>query len=142
MHDYASKTIGGSAEECESWLKQLAHELGSEDHQEAWRVLLGTLRTLRESLPPEELAALGEQLPVLIRGLYYEGWDPAAEVHGLEDVDGFLRRLALAADLGGETEASLALAAVLRLLVARTSLSASGGALSHLPGRLGALVSA
>ncbi|HTZ85880.1 MAG TPA: hypothetical protein VMB05_04355 [Solirubrobacteraceae bacterium] len=53
-------------------------------------------------------------MPVLIRGFYYEGWDPAAEVRGLEDVDGFLHRLALAADLGGETEASLALAAVLR----------------------------
>ena len=35
------------------------------------------LHTLRDRLTVEEAAQLAAQLPMLIRGLYYEGWVPA-----------------------------------------------------------------
>ena len=36
------------------------------------------LHALRDRLTVDEAADLGAQLPLLIRGLYYEGWDPSS----------------------------------------------------------------
>jgi uncharacterized protein (DUF2267 family) len=37
------------------------------------------LHALRDRIGPENAAHLGAQLPMLLRGLFYEGWDPAAQ---------------------------------------------------------------
>lgn len=56
------------------WLKDLMHEMGWEDQQLAYKGLRATLQTLRDRMTPEEAVHLGAQLPMLIRGFYYEGW--------------------------------------------------------------------
>jgi uncharacterized protein (DUF2267 family) len=38
--------------------------------------LRATLHALRDRLIIDEVAQLSAQLPMLIRGLYYKGWDP------------------------------------------------------------------
>ena len=35
------------------------------------------LHAVRDRLSVEEFAQLGAQLPILVRGIYYEGWNPA-----------------------------------------------------------------
>jgi hypothetical protein len=40
-------------------------------------VLGGMLHVLRDRLTIQEAVQPGAQLPMLIRGLYWEGWDPA-----------------------------------------------------------------
>ena len=59
-----------------SWFKDLMDELGWEDRQAAYVALRGVLHILRDRLTVEEAAQLGAQLPMLIRGFYYEGWTP------------------------------------------------------------------
>jgi uncharacterized protein (DUF2267 family) len=59
------------------WLADVAKATGTEDdHARAHRLLRAWLHTLRDRLPVDVTAHLGAQLPTLLRGEYYEGWDP------------------------------------------------------------------
>jgi uncharacterized protein (DUF2267 family) len=58
------------------WLKELMEELEWDDPHKALAALRVTLGALRDRLTVEEVAQLGAQMPMLVRGMYYEGWDP------------------------------------------------------------------
>lgn len=57
-----------------TWIREIAEAVPGADEQQAYHLLCATLRTLRDRLLPEEAVQFGAQLPVLIRGLYYDGW--------------------------------------------------------------------
>jgi uncharacterized protein (DUF2267 family) len=59
------------------WLDEIMRDLGP-DRQVAWHALGAVLRTARDRLPIELGAHFGAQLPLLIRGLYYDQWKPEA----------------------------------------------------------------
>lgn len=59
------------------WLREIAEATPGVDEQQTYHLLCATLRTLRDRLPVEEAVQLGAQLPVLVRGLYYDGWRPS-----------------------------------------------------------------
>ena len=59
------------------WLKGLMERLGWQDRHRAYFALRVVLHALRDHLTVDEVVALGAQLPMLVRGFYYEGWKPA-----------------------------------------------------------------
>jgi len=58
------------------WLNDVGEQLGWQDHHRAYQALRAVLHALRDRLPVDEAAALAAQLPMLVRGFYYEGWHP------------------------------------------------------------------
>lgn len=58
------------------WLGEIMADLGP-DRQVAWKVLSVVLRKLRDRLPLGLAAHLGAQLPMLIRGVYYDQFEPS-----------------------------------------------------------------
>ena len=103
--------IDRSSEKAHVWFNDMAAELGTEDRQAAYRVLRAFPHVLRDRLPVNEAAQLAAQLPLLIRGIFYENWDPSSTPQRYRDPAEFLDRVATAALLHGETESSYAVAA-------------------------------
>jgi len=66
-----------TVQETNLWLKALMERLHTDDRHIAYLALRGTLHTLRDRLPPENAVHLAAQLPMLVRGLYFEGWHMA-----------------------------------------------------------------
>ncbi len=122
-----------SVEKAHVWINDLADELGTEDRQHAYRVLRAFLHAVRDHLSVDEAAQLAAQLPIFIRGVFYEGWDPSGTPDRARDVDSFLHRIAGEALLSGETEASLAATAATRVLCRHVSPGEAESVLRMLP---------
>jgi uncharacterized protein (DUF2267 family) len=103
------------------WINELAARLGWVDRRQVLHLLRATLTALRDWLPPEEAADLAAQLPILLRGMFWEGWRPATTPVGDRHRDAFLARITaqLADDL--EFRGPEDLIAVFRLLEHRIS---------------------
>jgi uncharacterized protein (DUF2267 family) len=57
------------------WLNEICNDLGP-DKQVAWKVLSTVLHKVRDRLTINLAAHLGAQLPLLIRGVYYDQFEP------------------------------------------------------------------
>lgn len=72
--EFADRTVQRTHE----WINDVLEHSGRQEAQNGYRMLRGVLHVLRDRLTVEEAAQLGAQLPMLIRGFYYEGWKPSA----------------------------------------------------------------
>jgi uncharacterized protein (DUF2267 family) len=93
----ASTTVDAierTVQKTNEWVAEMARELDTENREEAWRELRGYLHVLRDRLTVEETAHLGAQFTHLLRGVFYEGFDPTRQPEKIRDRDAFLARLA------------------------------------------------
>jgi uncharacterized protein (DUF2267 family) len=73
LPDAWEKTLRKSSQ----WLKELGLELGSRNANATLLVLRSVLHALRDRLPPDEAVQLAAEMPLLIKGMYFDGWDPS-----------------------------------------------------------------
>jgi uncharacterized protein (DUF2267 family) len=76
------------------WLNDITDRLHWADKHLAYRCLRAALHALRDRLSVDQVAALGAQLPLLVRGIFYEGWHPAGKPFKERHKDEFLALLA------------------------------------------------
>ncbi len=101
------------------WLEELKSYLGCDDQPRTYSILRVVLHTLRDRLTAQEAAHLGAQLPMLIRGMYYEGWRPDAKPVKLKTQEDFLAYICGQFPRGCDFDPELATRAVFKLLTNR-----------------------
>jgi len=81
-----------------TWVRDVAEAFPTEDRRFAYRVLRAWPHTLRDRLTVQSTAHFAAQLPELVRGMYYEGWNPS-RVPEKYDRDVYVDRLAHEANI-------------------------------------------
>ncbi|NJO33958.1 MAG: DUF2267 domain-containing protein [Rhodospirillales bacterium] len=69
-------TIAHAIQQSQEWLKQVRDYADLADEQNAYSVLRAVLHQLRDRLTLDEAFGLAAQLPLIIRGIYFEGYRP------------------------------------------------------------------
>ena len=87
------KLIDEAVHDMNRWLNELDARVGWDDKNRAYRLLRSVLHAVRDHLNPDEAAQLGAQLPTLVRGVYYEGWNPAKTPVKERSREGFIDRV-------------------------------------------------
>ncbi|MDX2159483.1 MAG: DUF2267 domain-containing protein [Hyphomicrobiaceae bacterium] len=69
-------TLAHAVQQTQEWLKELMDNADLSGEAEAWSVLRAVLHQLRDRLTIEEAVQLSAQLPLIVRGIFFEGWQP------------------------------------------------------------------
>jgi uncharacterized protein (DUF2267 family) len=97
------------------WLNEIMAAAGP-DRETAWHVLGAVLRTIRDRVPLELATHLGAELPILVRGTYYDQWHPGIECERYRTLDEFLERVEANLGLAGAIDPRDATRAVFDVL--------------------------
>jgi uncharacterized protein (DUF2267 family) len=129
-----------SVHKTNEWVKAMAAELGIDDREDAWRLLRADLQVLRDELSIDEAAQLAAQLPMVLRGAFWEGFNPGHQPARLRRREEFLARYAERAHLGDLTEAERAAVAASRVMSDRITEGEMNDVFAQLPSEVRQIV--
>lgn len=98
-----------SVQDTNLWLKQIEETLAPCRRHDAYAALRATLHALRDALPAQVAVNFAAQLPMVLRGLYYEGWtlpERPARIKEFADFEALVDRI-LAPGYPFETRAAI-----------------------------------
>merc|ERR1712169_123889 len=72
VHDIFQKTLDKTGH----WLKDIKNECNLADVHQAYTLLRAVLFTIRDRAPMMDSIHFAAQLPMLVRGFFFEGWVP------------------------------------------------------------------
>lgn len=125
--------------EAHEWINDLTGRLGWSSERDVLRLLRVVLRKLRDHLQVNEMAQMSAQLPIMLRGMFFEEWQPKLTPVRERHVDDFI---AAVADQVGDVQDYRGIAdvtAVFELLNARISRGEIEDVRANLPGELRAM---
>lgn len=70
-------TISHTVQQTQEWLKEVRDNAGLANEAEALSALRAVLHQLRDRLTIVEAVQLASGLPILVRGIFFEGWQPS-----------------------------------------------------------------
>ncbi|WP_182868158.1 DUF2267 domain-containing protein [Stieleria mannarensis] len=113
--------LAATVQKTKHWIKDLMRELEWEDARRAYHGLSVVLHALRDRLTIHETADLASELPMLLRGMFYEGWQPDHVPVKDRSKAAFLTHVSDAFPDDPEVEAERLTRAVLKVLADRVS---------------------
>jgi uncharacterized protein (DUF2267 family) len=124
-------SLDASISKSNSWLADIDAEFGTKDRRLAYRVLRSWLHSLRDGLSADVAANFAAQLPELLRGVFFDGWNPSRVPHRFDRAE-FAARFAREAQV---RDSDVQKAARIVTAVARQHMSPGGiaHAFDHLP---------
>lgn len=128
-----------AVQKADEWIHDAMRELGTDDPREAHRALKAGLQALRDRLGVDEAAQLGAQLPLLVRGLFYEDWHPASTPALARTAEEILNLVKLKAGEGKPIDPERAVAALFEVLRRHVSPGALASLAQVLPQSLAQL---
>lgn len=115
MSSSAIPVFDKTAQTTHLWLNEISEEIGLDD-QQSWRITAAVLRAIRDRLPVELAAHLGSQLPLLVRGVYYDQFRPSAMPSRVRSLEEFLQLIAEELKFGKPVDTEDAARAVFNVL--------------------------
>jgi uncharacterized protein (DUF2267 family) len=97
------------------WLKEIGEEIGPDRHR-CYQALRAVLFALRDRLTVDDAAHLSAQLPILVRGIFYEGYRPAKKPERIRTQEEFLKKVGVALEQVRPLGADDAVRAVFKVL--------------------------
>lgn len=136
MNSIAVDVFDTTLQKTSVWLNGVMEEMGWEDRHRAYSVLRAVLHALRDRLIVDEAVNLGAQLPMLIRGFYYEGWRPEGRPFKYRHKEEFFAQVAKTLPGMEQAELERAVRAVFKVL----SSQVTGGEIAQVRDQLPAEV--
>jgi uncharacterized protein (DUF2267 family) len=133
------KVFDITVEKTHLWIREVIRELGWEDRHKGYVALRAVLHALRDRLLTEEAVQLGAQLPMLVRGFYYEGWEPSSTPTKERHKEQFLEHVREAFSRDADIDAERVARGVFTVLARRVSEGEIGDVKGMMPEELRAL---
>jgi uncharacterized protein (DUF2267 family) len=126
MHATGLAAIDRTVEHTLHWVDEVCREMRDEDRAHGWVALRAVLQHLRDLVDADEARQLAAQLPMLLRGLFFEGYTPQRPQPAERDLELFLDnvRLGIGSDEVDPEVAARAVFAVLRWRMGNEALQA------------------
>lgn len=131
--------IDHSAQMAREWVEDLTGRLGWSSRHNALRLLRVTMHQIRDHLPINEVAQFSAQLPLLVRGMFFEGWVPKRTPLRQRDADVLIASIGETFGDDVDYRGLEDIACVFELLNARISLGEIEDVRSTLPSEIRAL---
>lgn len=84
------EAIDATVQKTNAWLTSIMGCEPGLGRHDAYAALRAVLHALRDRLTVDAAAHLGAQMPMLVRGLFYEGWHPAGKPLRIRNIEEFL----------------------------------------------------
>ena len=136
MAEHGLEGIDRTVQQTYTWIDEVADELAPASRHIGYQVIRGFLHTIRDRLPMDEAVHLGAQLPMLLRGLYYEGWDPESAPRDIRDGKAFLADFVAESRLPDSVGAAGSVKAAYDVLERHITPGESSEVLNTLPGEV------
>jgi uncharacterized protein (DUF2267 family) len=136
VHPTGLPVFDTTVQETNLWLKAVMEGLHTDDRHLAYLALRATLHALRDRVGPENAVHLAAQLPMLLRGLYYEGWRLAASQTKERTRADFLEHVRSELPRGSALDPNVAARAVFGVMWEKLDLGEIGKVIDLLPEEL------
>lgn len=115
------EAVDTSLQKTNEWLFEINEELALKSRDLSWFVLHNVLHVLRDRLPAREALQLGAQLPLVVRGAFFEGWTAPEKPSKAHTAEEFLKPLQERFRIKEKVDAESATRAIFSLLARHVS---------------------
>jgi len=86
-------SIDKSTQKTKEWLHDVQDELGWEDENDVYIAFKSVIQTLRDRLPVDEAIEFGDELPMVMKGIYYDGYSPRRKPEKIKNQTQFFEKV-------------------------------------------------
>jgi uncharacterized protein (DUF2267 family) len=105
-----------SEQETNIWLNEIGERIDTADRRKAFNALRATLHAVRDRIGPDNALHLAAQLPLMLKGLFFENWRPSETPTRERDKDTFLANVDAEVHRGLQLDPERAVRSVLEVM--------------------------